>query len=440
MLGSPVTRGHFAGAIISSTPGGYGYGGTYSKYLSPDQAYEAASKEQIEVKGCKRKTRTEDVQCLKGLEAHQLVDATFASLDQDRQARFLVVDGHYIVEDQLQVTDPNKVSSVPTIWGHTAEDGAPFLNFSNSGTTREQAIAAVFTGLQTEDGQSVSPEVEARPDLFALDTTWRQPSNASFNAFALSSQLATDVAFACYDQATVYSGLKHQSLPKAWYYVFDRTYQYYFNIPPGDIVTPPPTAAHPFGDPKQRYLRAHGGDLLYQFSSFAEFALPFRDEDDLRFTQLIVDYWTSFIHRLDPEPDRKTLEARGYWNTLKAVKTGGPWKAIRKGDAEGRESVRDLNWPGRQGKFRRTEQCEVEGLPSECPSGQSSSSFRELTMNSLLSLQLRAIEVEIHCSRTCLYSVLPPQENVTSFHSAALVSSLLSSQMFVVSLLLRHRS
>lgn len=50
--------------------------------------------------------------------------------------------------------------------------------------------------------------------------------------------------------------------------------------------------------------------------------------NDIPFSQLVVDYWTSFARNLDPNPNVDYLRARGYWDSLAAVEASGPWQPV----------------------------------------------------------------------------------------------------------------
>jgi hypothetical protein len=51
--------------------------------------------------------------------------------------------------------------------------------------------------------------------------------------------------------------------------------------------------------------------------------LPDREGFDVLFSQLIVDYWSSFAWNGNPNPKREVLDARGYWETGRGGEDGG---------------------------------------------------------------------------------------------------------------------
>jgi hypothetical protein len=104
---------------------------------------------------------------------------------------------------------------------------------------------------------------------------------------------------------------------------------------------------------------SHSGDLYFEFGTFGQFGLPFRDEHDLPFTQLVLDSFSSFTRTHDPNPSASFLSARGYTNTSKIVATTGKWAPVTKS----KDTLRLLNWPPQQSGFLELEQCKLLGLP-----------------------------------------------------------------------------
>ena len=103
----------------------------------------------------------------------------------------------------------------------------------------------------------------------------------------------------------------------------------------------------------------HSGELYYIFSTLDQAGLPHRDPNDVVFTQLIVDYWTSFIRTHDPNPSALYLTTRGYTKTLELVKQSGHWDPV----ISSRDTLRVLEVPPRQSGFVDLPQCAVLGLP-----------------------------------------------------------------------------
>lgn len=83
-----------------------------------------------------------------------------------------------------------------------------------------------------------------------------------------------------------------------------------------------------------------------------------RDALDIPFSQLLVDYWSSFAWNHEPNPKNKYLEARGYWNTLSQVKKTGEWKALKWRNP----TMRWLQWDGYQRGLSEVEQCSAMDL------------------------------------------------------------------------------
>ncbi len=59
------------------------------------------------------------------------------------------------------------------------------------------------------------------------------------------------------------------------------------------------------------------------FATVARVGLPDRDRRDMKFIQLVVDYWAAFARWGDPNPESEWLRARGYKGTLAELETVG---------------------------------------------------------------------------------------------------------------------
>ncbi|PWN36441.1 alpha/beta-hydrolase [Meira miltonrushii] len=356
LLGSPESRNLFAAAIPGSNLGGYDYGTSYSQYYTPQESYAVIGNATIFAAGCSG-NNSSTIQCLQRVSAYDLQNTVpNKSPANGNSARFVIVDGTYITESRLNVTDRRKVANVPTLWGNVAEDAAPFLQYSSSGTNRTTAISSVLYG----DQASFAKDVLANENLFPLGTSLS--NNISLNAFNLSAQVGTDVIFRCLDQATVSSALKHKSFQKSWYYQFERTYQPSGFDPNAPVCDAPKTANRPNGDPSLPYLRCHSGDLLFEFGNYANEAVVFRDQYDLPFTALIMDYWTAFARDHDPNPPTDYLSVRGYSSTAEITQKTGRWQESQSQNLNAR--LLDA-LPRQLFTSIRSKQCSIVGIPSE---------------------------------------------------------------------------
>ncbi|TPX09834.1 uncharacterized protein E0L32_009025 [Thyridium curvatum] len=328
LMASPMAVGKFAGAIMLSNLGGINYGTTYSKYYTIPEEVEVAAKPILKATNCT--DAPSQVECLRAVPA-----ATLAELDT--VARYIVVDGKYILQDQLRMAGPRQPYEL--MMGITAEDGAPFISYPKTADRAAYLEAAGFPNLP----EHVFPVPEG-PDPLA-------------NLFNMSSRLATDGIFRCVDQDTAYSGLKKGKFGPVYYYEFDRTYQ-----PAGwpDLAAcePPKSTSHPHGDPSLPYLRCHSGELYYVFGNLARQGLPVRDEADLPFEQFVVDSFSSFARTFNPNPERGLLSARRYEETLQEIEKYGLWMPATPDDM----TLRVLQWPTSRRDFGELEQCDALGL------------------------------------------------------------------------------
>lgn len=182
-------------------------------------------------------------------------------------------------------------------------------------------------------------------------------SNQSLNVFNTTTRIYTDASFRCSSQGTFYAGVRSGQLPSVWFYEFNRTYQdpaYNMN----GVCLPPPTPGHPYGDPSLEYFKCHAGDLANTFGNVARVGFPARDDDDLPFARLVVDYWTAFARQGDPNLDVDWLAARGYWSSIAQVGVSGSWPKVEVGTPQ----LLELQWNSFVRGFRDEPQCEVLGL------------------------------------------------------------------------------
>jgi hypothetical protein len=164
-------------------------------------------------------------------------------------------------------------------------------------------------------------------------------------------------------------------------YEFDRAYQIEDWSPNPPACEAPVTEVYPFGDPnapcglfssrsifwrkKHCWLnrnvvyKCHSGELLSVFGNTIPQGRPLRDDDDIPFSQFIVDTWTAFARTGNPTPDEAFLMARGFTNTSKMVKTTGIWEPVNA--AKPMLKVLDVRGRGKMEEFREGAQCEVLG-------------------------------------------------------------------------------
>ncbi|KAK3954217.1 hypothetical protein QBC32DRAFT_322821 [Pseudoneurospora amorphoporcata] len=157
------------------------------------------------------------VACLRKLPAEKLISGT--------SARYLVVDGTYLVSPELDLSRQTGPSGIDLVMGITHDDGAP---------------------------SSSTPS----PSLFPLPPT----PNATLALFNSSSRLATDGIFRCIDQATVQAGLTNNRFSRVFYYEFDRNYQ------TGDP------------NPEEGFLRARGFESTRRETQRSEWTASSRRE------------------------------------------------------------------------------------------------------------------------------------------------------------------
>lgn len=213
LLASPPANNKFAAAISMSNLAGADYATTYSLYYTQAQEVEVAANAIIKEVNCQN--ASDVVACLRAVPP-----STFVNLPD--VARYLVVDGTYLITDQLELNKSSFTVDVPTIWGHMRFDGAAFIGYPSPNQDLTVALESIV-GAQ-------SAAAAARPDLFPI----LDGPNATLNIFNVTARIATDVEFRCLDQGTALAAVKNKIFPTVFFYSFYRSYQ--VSIP---TVSPP---------------------------------------------------------------------------------------------------------------------------------------------------------------------------------------------------------
>lgn len=323
-----------AGAVSMSNLGGGkalgidgDYATTYSSYLTINQSYTTAGPQIFSAVGCNQTTVEDQLACLKTVSADELINLSTV-------ARYVVQDGTIVNTEQLIVSKRNGSSAyVPVIFGTTENDGASFCGFPPDNITSEVLGIASSLGISETQAQRVIDS-----GLFPFYNS----GNLSLDAFNVSQRVSTDLQFRCIDEATVYAASVSGAFPRAYYYNIDRTYEGYdpLNLGP---------ALNGGDDAEGSYFRLHGSDLGFNYGN----QYPLRDERDLQASQLISGYYAQFTKDGQPNPSQAYLQARGYVNTLQAIKQTGTWDPVKNKQGP----TKRLDYPSPTVDFPDLEQC-----------------------------------------------------------------------------------
>jgi hypothetical protein len=224
------------------------------------------------------------------------------------------------------------------------DDGSPFTSYPTSSNFSAVLIAQSFP----------ASAILSNPDAFPIP----QNANTTLAIFNLTSRIATDTMFRCLAQSTAYTAAKNSIFPHIFSYEFDRAYQIadYSPNPPA-CEAPIQPEDFPYGKPNAPYYKCHSGELYSVFGTTTLFKHP-RDQDDIPFSQFVVDTWSAFARTGNPNPERKFLEARGFVNTTRVLGRSGRWNAV---DAR-KPMLRVLKAQPEDEAFREGEQCRILGL------------------------------------------------------------------------------
>lgn len=303
------------------------YATTYSSYLTIEQSFAEAGQQIFTGVGCNQTSISDQISCLKTVSAAQLVGLSTV-------ARYVVQDGTIVDTEQLIVTEKNgSQAHVPVIFGTTNNDGASFCGFPPEDITSEVEGIAASLSITRAQAQRVIDS-----GLFP----YYDSGNLTLDTFNVSQRVATDLQFRCIDEATVYAASVSGAFPRAYYYNIDRTYEGYDPLSLGPSL-------NGGENPEGNYFRLHGSDLGFTYGNQD----PLRDERDLQASQLISGYYAAFARTGSPNPDEAYLQARGYEDTLSAVRQTGIWEPVHGEQGPAKQ----LDYPSWTMSFPETQQC-----------------------------------------------------------------------------------
>ncbi|KAF1926461.1 alpha/beta-hydrolase [Didymella exigua CBS 183.55] len=335
LLASPEARGKFVGAIPQSTPQGLNYASTFAKYLTITEATNR-TRSLLDETGCTSNSSDSVVACLQAVPVANLTSGTVAS--------YPVIDGKFLTSSGLPLGHTAPKLNVTLLSGNMHDDGSPFISYP---------ISANLTAALLEQDFPVSSILNST--LFPLPAE----SNATLAIFNLTSRVETDGMFRCLGESTEVTAAKNGIFKNVYAYEFDRAFQLLSYSPNPPACEAPPTSEHPFGDASLPYYKCHSGELYYVFGTLVREGAHIRDENDIPFSQYVLDSWTAFARTGNPVPDTGFLEARGFTNTTRFVQAAGRWAPVSGQD--GGKSLRVLDVVTRNEGWREVDQCEALG-------------------------------------------------------------------------------
>ncbi|KAI9693000.1 MAG: hypothetical protein M1822_004995 [Bathelium mastoideum] len=339
LLASPKAMGKYSAAIMESNLAGANYATPYSLYYNTSEEMTVAANKILDYEGCL--DASSQVDCLRGKSAYELANIGYVAT----LSRFIVIDGTYVVHKELPLNESSQVASVPVLMGVMRDDGVIFTAYPNTTNSTAAITYNDYNASIVQDN-----------NLFPLPTdVYKNETEALFNTI---SRVTTDADFRCLDYATAYSATEHGVFPAVYFYEFNRSYQSFF-YNPDYSCNPPISPSYMWGDPSAEYYKCHSGDLFYVFGNILRSGQPERDENDIPFSQFIVDMWTSFARTHNPNPDLAYLLARGYNNTINELRTAGVWEPLN----TTQPSYRQLQWPSTQMPLNERAQCKALGFP-----------------------------------------------------------------------------
>jgi carboxylesterase type B len=299
LLSSPSAAGLFHRAIlISGKPADLG-----NEHQTAADAQAGPGAATLSSLGCVNDTTVID--CLDGLSTSAFLYGNISNKG--------VVDGNLVVQPNVDVAQlrDGYVNDVPVIMGYMRDEMAalgdpPPLSITDLNT------ALKYAGINSANRTAVLN----RPDLFPLDNTTIGIQN-------LTVTVETDCQSIkrCGQDATMYSAASTGVFNGLWGYTQDQRAYQIKGYDPYDICTSTTNAT-------TGYYFCHSGDLLPIFNTHGYTAsYPIRDDDDVVHTALMMDYWTTFARKGDPNPSQSYLAVRNYTTTADRTQ-GNAWSSI----------------------------------------------------------------------------------------------------------------
>ncbi|KAI0165860.1 Carboxylesterase family-domain-containing protein [Xylariaceae sp. FL1272] len=147
LMASPKSIGKFAAAIPMSNLGGIQYGTAYSQYMTIEEEMESVGSNIVASTGCANATSA--VSCLRAVPASTLSLLSYSAIS-------LVVDGTYLISDELQLDGPTL--PIHLLMGICRDDGAALIGYPDT-TNQSQFLHSL--GFEVCEVVSAS---ESRPN------------------------------------------------------------------------------------------------------------------------------------------------------------------------------------------------------------------------------------------------------------------------------------
>ncbi|EPS38636.1 hypothetical protein H072_7593 [Dactylellina haptotyla CBS 200.50] len=344
LMASEAAKSLFSAAIMMSPTIGFGSDTLPATYPTLKEA-SVKFNGLLEQVGCSK--AADPIACIKKVDSEQL-NGPFNLAD------WPVIDNQILHVPDLPLTGNKYIAKVPLIIGTTRDEWAISISSFNA-----EYYGDIYSTFEYLDFAGTTPEIFGNVNknltLFANHPAFPKPTtgNPDYAAFNVTARVLTDGISKCGAWSTAYLAAKNNLLPAVYVYEVNRTYQ-------SPLYTAPECEA-PNGDPKQEYFKCHSGDLDLTLGALEFAGEKPRDREDLMFSDLLMDYWTSFAWNHDPNPKEQALLARGFWTSMEQVSKTGKWESLK---AE-QPTMRRLQWDGKQVELNEREQCEALGLGRE---------------------------------------------------------------------------
>uniref|UniRef100_A0A1Y1L4R3 Carboxylic ester hydrolase n=1 Tax=Photinus pyralis TaxID=7054 RepID=A0A1Y1L4R3_PHOPY len=286
---SPLSRGLFSAAISQS-------GTVFSTWALTDKKFVVGNTKKLaQYVGCSTDNHYDMIECLRSADEMKLVESRriFYEWDIEPLMVFTAVveddtEGSFLPDSPLNILKSGKYANVPWITGVNSAEGA----FRVAGIHKDKKLLREldedFNRIMAITFISKDPQFEhiaKRIRKFYFGNK-QIGENTILNAVDLYS----DIIIIPATHLSVELHLKYSKQP-VYYYLFSHSIQHSF--------------AELIGVPSFRYGAGHLDEALLQFP--VGLMLRAMDQEDLRYSRLLISMWTNFAAYGNPTPETGSL-------------------------------------------------------------------------------------------------------------------------------------
>lgn len=286
---SPLTRGLFSAAISQS-------GTVFSRWALTDKEFVVGNTKKLaQHVGCSSDNHFDMIECLRSVDKTKLVESRriFYEWDIEPLMVFAPVveddtEGSFLPDNPLNILKSGKYANVPWITGVNSAEGALRVASIHKNKKLLRELDENFNRIMAITFISKDPQFEhiaKRIRKFYFGN-----KQIGENTILDAVDLYSDILIIPATQLSVELHLKYSKQP-VYYYLFSHFVQHSF--------------AELLGVPSFRYGACHADEIPLQFS-FGLISTEM-DQEDLRYSRLLISMWTNFAEYGNPTPETDSL-------------------------------------------------------------------------------------------------------------------------------------